>query len=87
MYMYAHFHSPPSPDFPAVKVVAECLALSSSEETQDLARELLYQLFTVSTFSSQHGPIIPPASVCRYLTASAARLRETLTTRVRCTRP
>ena len=31
-----------------VKVVAECLALSSSEETQELAQQLLHQLFTVS---------------------------------------
>lgn len=29
-----------------MKVVAECLALSSSEETQELAQQLLHQLFT-----------------------------------------
>lgn len=33
---------------PVVKVVAECLALSSSEQTQELAQHLLHQLFTVS---------------------------------------
>ena len=38
------FSSPPDP---GVKLVAECLALSSAEETQERARNLLYQLSTV----------------------------------------
>ena len=41
-------HSP-SLTLSAVKVVTECLAHSLSEETQELAQNLLHKLFTVSS--------------------------------------
>jgi len=45
----SHSYTPSSLPIPGVKVVAECLALSSAEETQEYARNLLHQLSTVSS--------------------------------------
>jgi len=46
LHNYTHSFLP----IPGVKVVAESLALSSAEETQEYARNLLHQLSTVSNY-------------------------------------